>query len=459
MRTPLANVDAAWLRMEEPANRMVVTGVLIFDRPVSLPKVRGLLERRLLRFARFRQRVVEPFGGVGRFGWEDDPHFSIDHHLVGARLPAPGDEAALQAFTSDLASRPFPKGRPPWRFHFVPHFQGGSALVVRLHHCIGDGLALVHVLLSMADGAPEAAAPVREDGDIARRWKDALALLRHPDRFVRSGGEVANHLGSLVRLLLLPPDPSTSFKGRLGKRKKLIWSHPFDLDDFKAMGRATGTTVNDILMAALAGSLRRYLLTGGAVPGKLDVRGVVPVNLRPASEAHLLGNRFGLVFLSLPLGGEDALARLAEVQRRMQALKKSPDAAATFELLWAMGLMPRPLFDLVVDLFATKATAVVTNVMGPREPISLLGVRLRQAMFWVPCAGHLALGVSLLSYAGRIWMGVQSDVGLIPDPERILDGFEEEMNALRAGWRRSDRKRRSHRARRAPPAAVERRRV
>jgi WS/DGAT/MGAT family acyltransferase len=456
--------------MEESVNRMVVAGVLVFDRPVSMKQIRGLLERRLLRFSRFRQRVVVPFGGVGLLSWEDDPQFSIDHHLVGARLPAPRDEAALQAFTSDLASRPFAKGRPPWRFHFVPHFQGGSALVVRLHHCIGDGLALVHVLLSMADGAPEPPAPTRQDGDLEGLWEsvqalprrvgeDVLALLKHPDRMVRSSGEVANHLGSLVRLLLLPPDPATSFKGKLGKKKKLIWSRPFDLDDFKAMGRATGTTVNDILMAALSGSLRRYLLAHGAVPQKLDIRGVVPVNLRPASEAHLLGNRFGLVFLSLPLGVEDTLARLEEVRQRMQALKKSPDAAATFELLWAMGLMPRPLFDLVVDLFATKATTVVTNVVGPKEPISLLGVRLRQAMFWVPCAGHLGLGVSLLSYAGRVWMGVQTDVGLIPDPERILTGFEEEMNALRGGGRRPDPKQRSHRARRPPRRTVGRRGV
>jgi diacylglycerol O-acyltransferase / wax synthase len=184
---------------------------------------------------------------------------------------------------------------------------------------------------------------------------------------------------------------------------------------------------------------------------------VVPVNLRPASEAHLLGNRFGLVFLELPLGAASPRARLAEVRRRMGVLKKAPGAAATFELLWVLGVAPRPLFDAVIDLFATKATAVVTNLVGPREPLFILGARLRQAMFWVPCAGHLGLGVSLLSYGGGVWVGVQSDVGLVPDPERILSAFEEELEALgvsrpsRIAGRRKPL--RSPAARRRPAAA------
>jgi diacylglycerol O-acyltransferase / wax synthase len=468
MRTPLANVDATWHRMEEPANRMVVTGVLVFEEPIPMKKLRGLLEKRLLRFERFRQRIVEPLGGVGMPSWEEDPNFSIDHHFVRARLSAPGDEAALQAFTSDLASRSFGKGRPPWRFHFVPRYQGGCALIARLHHSIGDGLALVHVLLSMADGAPELSDPARPEADPSNTWesvrarlagvaeaalalprragKDALALLGNPGRLVRTSAEVAERLASLVRLLLLPADPQTSFKGPLGIRKKLVWSRPFRLDDFKAAGRATDTTVNDILMTALAGALRRYLLARGAVPKELNLRAAVPVNLRPAGEAHLLGNRFGLVFLSLPLGIEETLARLEELHRRMQALKKSPDAAAIWGLLWVMGQLPRPLFELVVDLFATKATTVVTNVVGPKEAISFLGVGVRQAMFWVPCAGHLGLGVSLLSYDGRVWVGVQADVGLIPDPEQILAGFEEELKVLGVVRRRAEGKRRSSRA-------------
>ncbi|HZX43609.1 MAG TPA: wax ester/triacylglycerol synthase family O-acyltransferase [Myxococcaceae bacterium] len=442
MRTPLASVDASWLRMDEPTNQMVVTGVLVLDTPVSAQRVRTLLQRRLLRFDRFRQRVVRPLAGMGVPSWEDDPEFSLDRHVVVEQLPAPADEAALQALISTLASGSLPPRRPPWRIHFVPSYQGGSALIVRVHHCIADGLALVHVLLSMADAPPEV--PGTGSAGPGSRWAMLRATLARASRALPAG---TDHVAALLRLLLLRPDPMTRFKGPLTLGKKLVWSRAFRLEDFKRFSRANGSTVNDVLMAALAGALRRYLLAHGPVKRRLDVRGVVPVNLRPASEAHRLGNRFGLVFLALPLGIESPKARLAEVRRRMRALKASPGAAATFALLWLLGRMPRPLFDAVIHLFATKATAVVTNVVGPREPLSMLGARLRQAMFWVPCAGHLGLGVSLLSYAGNVWVGVHSDVGLVPDPERIIGAFEEELDALRlAGPARGPEHRKSRRA-------------
>ena len=443
-RTPFANVDAAWLRMDEPNNQMVVTGVLIFETPLTEQRVRALLRRTLLRFARFRQRIVPPFAGVGLPSWEPDPEFSLNHHLSVEHLPDPADEATLQKLISGLVEQPFPPMRPLWRMYLVLHYQDGSALIVRIHHCVGDGLALVHVLLSMADGAPELL-PDRA-GPKPSPWKTLLTSVTTASRALPMA---ADHVASLVRLLLFPPDPATSFKGPLRKPKKVVWSRPFLLEDFRRVGRVTGSTVNDVLMAAIAGALRRYLLDHGAVKPKLEVRGVVPVNLRPAGEAHLLGNRFGLVFLALPLGLDSPGARLTEVRRRMRALKQSAGAAAIYELLWLMGVAPRPLFDAVLELFATKATAVVTKVIGPREPLSILGARLRQAMFWVPCAGHLGLGVSLLSYAGQVWVGVQSDVGLVPDPERIISAFEEELEALRL--RHSSRKIVRRRAR-APSA-------
>ena len=454
MRSPLANVDASWLRMDEPANPMVVTGVLVLDTPVSVQRLRTLLRQRLLPFDRFRQRIVRPFAGVGLPSWEKDPRFSLDHHLLVEKLPPPADEAALQEFLGTLATQPFPAGRPLWRMHFLPHYQGGSAIIVRIHHCIGDGLALVHVLLSMADQAAEFRMADGAERPRSSPWSSLRATVSTAARALPEG---AGHLAALGKLLLLPPDPATRFKGRLGMTKRLVWSRAFRLDEFKRIGRATGSTVNDVLMAALAGALRRYLLEHGAVRRRLDVRGVVPVNLRPPGEAHLLGNRFGLVFLSLPLGLESPRARLAEIRRRMEALKKSPGAAAIFELLWLMGPAPRPLFDALVDLFATKATAVVTNVIGPREHISILGSRLRQAMFWVPCAGHLGLGVSLLSYAGQVWVGVHSDAGLVPDPERIVSAFEDELDAL--GLRRPARTSTGRKAVRAPAARRRSRRV
>ena len=158
MRTPFRNVDASWLRMDDPVNLMVVTGVLVLGAPVPVALLRERVEKRLLRFRRFTSRVVPPFAGVGLPAWEPDPDFDLDRHLQIERLGPGAGEPALQAFVSQLLSEPLPADRPLWSMHFVEHFQGGSAIVARIHHCIGDGLALVHVLLSMADGTPE---PVR----------------------------------------------------------------------------------------------------------------------------------------------------------------------------------------------------------------------------------------------------------------------------------------------------------
>jgi WS/DGAT/MGAT family acyltransferase len=460
MRTSLSSVDASWLRMDDPANLMVVTGVLVFERPASFARLQALVRERLLRFSRFRSRVVPPPGGVGLAAWEEVSDFSLDHHLTEVELEAPGGEAELQRFVSELLSRPFEPGRPLWRCYFVPHYLGGSALVSRIHHCIGDGFALVHVLLSMADGAP----PIEEghvvrppDGHgaglfgglghalshAAERAVDASGSLLHevkelianPGRLAgaaHAGLEVSGQLASLVHLLALPPDPQSAFKGPLAARKAAAWSRPFLLADFKAIGRSTGSTVNDILMAALAGGLRRYLLGRGGLERGFELRSVQPVNLRRPGEAEPLGNRFGLVFLALPLGLEDPLDRLFEVRRRMRLLTQSPQAEAIYSVLVAMGGAPQAVFDLLLGIFGSKGTAVVTNVVGPPKQISVAGVPLGQSMFWVPSAGPFGLGISLQSYAGQVWLGIQSDTGLVPDPQGILEGFADEVAALQA---------------------------
>jgi len=437
MRSLLRNVDASWLRMDDPENLMVVTGVLVLDAPVPVDRIRALLERRLLRFRRFTSRVVPPVAGLGVPSWEPDPDFSLDHHLTVVRLGPGAGEPALQAFVSGLLSEPFPEGRPLWTLHFIEHFRGGSALVARIHHCIGDGLALVHVLLSMADGIPEPesrrARPSASWGiTLGRRVvQGAAAVLDRPGRIGDLARLASSSTSSLLRLLALPADPPTALKGALGARKTAAWSRAFDLGEFKTIGRATGSTVNDVLMAALAGALRCSLLRRGELPGDLEVRAVVPVNLRGPEAAGRLGNRFGLVFLALPVGIDDPLDRLFEVRRRMRALKSSAQALAVYQVLWAMGAAPRPVFDLALRIFASKGTAVVTNVVGPRETISIAGAPLSQAMFWVPSAGKLALGVSLLSYAGKVWMGLQCDAAIVPDPDVLLGGFEAEVASLR----------------------------
>ena len=453
-RKPVSSVDTAWLRMEDPTNLMMITGVMVFSAPMEYERLRLTVENRLLRFDRFRQRVAA--STTGRFYWEDDPDFDINYHLARASLPPPRDQATLQDLASLLASTQLDASKPPWQLHLVEEYGEGCALICRLHHCIGDGLALVHVLLSLTDKGPDAPWPVFTPATRHERGRRPLDRILQPSRaalrstrrmanlmmdqcqairddsshaadLVRTGGRASY---ALARLAAYWPDPKTIFKGSLGIGKQAAWSEAIPLNDVKAIGAGLGGTVNDVLLTAMSGALRRYLQSRNQAVDRLDFRAIVPVNLRAPGKEEELGNKFGLVFLSLPIGIADPQQRLQELKRRMDGLKGSLEAPVAFGILTTIGASPQPLQDLVVKFFGTKGTGVMTNVIGPRQEIYLAGVPLESLMFWVPQSGRLGLGVSILSYNDRVWLGVITDRGLVPDPERIVDAFEAEFTAL-----------------------------
>jgi len=442
MKQQLSAVDAAWLRMEDPTNLMMVTGVLLFQSRLDLGRVRAVIEERLLSFARFRQRVEEPPLGIGLPRWVIDRHFDLDAHIHNVALPAPAGKAALEAFVSDLLGTPLDFSKPLWQVHLVEHAEG-SAIVSRLHHAIADGIALIRVLLSLTDPSrrpPRRPSPAQSRGTSdggssllrAGGWlaQAGFGLARDPGHALRLAGLGADAAATLARVALLPPDPPTALKGPLGVRKRAAWSDPLSLAEVKAAGARAGGTINDVLVTAAAGALRRYLVGRGEDVAGMDVRATVPVNLRPLQQAHRLGNQFGVVFLTLPLGFEAPRERLAEIKRRMDELKSSLQPVVAFGALNAIGFLPSRLQPLPIQFFGSKASVVLTNVPGPRERLYLAGEPLKRAMFWVPQSGRLGLGISILTYAGEVLMGVASDVGLVPDPQTIVEGFHAELGEL-----------------------------
>ncbi|MCW5853082.1 MAG: wax ester/triacylglycerol synthase family O-acyltransferase [Anaerolineae bacterium] len=452
---PMAPVDTAWYRMEQRDNLMMITGVYMFDGPLDYDRLRATIEYRFLRYERFRQRVIPSSMPNQPPRWELDPHFDLDDHIHRFKLPPPGDKAMLQRYVSHLMSTPLDMSRPLWEFHLVEGYGGGSAIVSRLHHCIADGIALVSVMLSMLDHEEDAPwpEPLPEVDGRRRRRGPLASLLRPVTRTVRSTqrmAEVITHegmetlihpskaveltklgvgtAGALGKLLLMPPDPKTVFKGSLQADKGAAWSEAIPLDEVKAIGKALRGTVNDVLLTAVAGALRRYLLDEGQPTDDLNIRAVIPVNLRPIDEVTpKLGNHFGLVFLSLPLGIEDPFDRLHELKRRMDDIKHSPEAVVALGILQVTGMVPEQIQDIIVNIFGMKATAVMTNVPGPREPLYLAGQPIKGVMFWVPQSGRLGLGVSILSFHGQVTLGIASDLGLIPNPGQIVTHFEEEF--------------------------------
>jgi diacylglycerol O-acyltransferase len=455
-RTPLSAADTFWLRNEDPTNLMMVTAVMMFGRRIDPARLRRIIEERLLPLPRFRERVdVWPLGLVPQ--WVTEPNFDLDAHLHHVAVPEPGDKAALEAFVGDLSSTPLDFSKPLWQWHLIDYGEG-SVIVARVHHAVGDGMALVRVLLSLTDTEPNrtasASTAMPRDaqldegygvlGDLFRTGNAvagrALGAARRPGRTLGLLGQwaaaAATGLAAIAEVALMLPDPRTSLKGPLGFTKRVAWSEPIDLALIKAIGARESATVNDVLVSAAAGGLRRYLKGRGDDVAGLEVRAAVPVNLRPPEQAYKLGNQFGLVMAPLPVGIADPRRRLVEVKRQMDDLKSSMMPVAAFGLLNAVGLTHARIQDPLMQFFGAKSSLVLTNVPGPTQPLYLAGRRLDRIMFWVPQSGRLALGVSILSYAGEVLVGVTSDAGLVPDPAQIVAGFEAELARLGEGSRR-----------------------
>jgi WS/DGAT/MGAT family acyltransferase len=431
---PMSSVDAAWLGMEDPTNLMMVTGVLMLDGKVDAKRLGSLLDTRLAPFGRFHQRVVRPRTRGGMPHWQDDAKFDIGNHVSHVALPGPGGDKSLSAFVSEQMSTPLDFTKPLWHVHLIDGYEKGSVVLARIHHSIADGIALVRVMLSLTDPTPNASSRRRSAASSNHAgpldWLPGAAS--GAARLLQDPGRIAEGAYRLGRLVLLPPDPPTPFKGELGRRKRAAWSNPVPLEHFKAIGKAYGATVNDVLVATATGALRRYLEGRGESTKGVAIRASVPVNLRPVQDAHRLGNSFGLVFLTLPIGIVDPVRRLRAIKKEMDELKRSPEAIVAFGLLNLLGLAPVEVERLGLRFFGSKATAVLTNVPGPREPLYLAGRKLDRVMFWVPQSGRLGLGISILSYAGGVMLGVATDEGLVADPEKIVDAFEKEFRSLKA---------------------------
>jgi diacylglycerol O-acyltransferase len=426
---PLTGVDHAWLRMESRVNPMVITALIVVDGRLEPGRLEAVLEERLLPHARFRQRVV---GGAPWTTprWELDPEFDLRNHVIRERLPPPGGRKWLEVRVGELFGQPMNRRRPLWDVRVFDDFEGGTAIVCRFHHAVADGMALLRILLSLTDAGEDTPDP-RPPRPQKRNGVTPTALL-DPDRLLRLAKHGANGAVALGRLLLLPPETPTPIRGRLTRRKAASWSEPFAIPDIKAIGKKVGGTVNDALLAALAGALGTYLEERNLTTEGLDLRAVVPVDLRPTDRPPAAGNFFGLVFLDLPVGIRDPLERLRETKRRMDRIKSTPEAAAVFQLLHAVGYTAPVVEEAALRYFGSKASAVVSNVPGPKECRILAGREIRDILFWVPESGGIGFGASFFGYRERIRVGVVTDASLVPEPAVIAAGVEAEVDRLAA---------------------------
>ncbi len=425
-RTPVEAADGVWLQ-DTVQNPMIINAVYVTD-PLDVDTMRGVWRRRVTeagggkRYPRFIQRIVSV---GGRDYWEEDRDYQLERHIFECPdCDGVQSQEDLQKLVASLAAQPLPGDRPLWQIQAIPEYRDGSAFIVRIHHAIGDGATLVPVLFALVDPHRQRD---EDEGEVSPRVETGKAV------YAKTAVKVAAAAAGpyvLLKKAIRRRDANALTGSVLSGTKRVSWSAPLDLDKIKDVKNRLGATVNDVLMACVAGSVRRYDQHHGN--GRLHaVRATVPVNVRAPEEPYKMGNKFAAVLLELPGDVSDPLERVRETKRRMDRLKRSVEplvmyGAASFMLR----VLPRGASRWLIDFFANKCSCVLTNVPGPQEALHMAGRRLRHLMFWVPQRAEIGVGISILSFSGTVRVGVISDAEVIDDPGEIVEGFEEEFWTL-----------------------------
>ena len=498
-RRRLGVQDALWLEMDRPHNLMVVDSVIWTAEPLNFTKVRAVVEERLInRYPVFRSRAVKD--DDGSWWWEPDPDFDFDNHVSLVSLHNPDDPRALQDLVAAHRTEVLDRNHPLWQAIWVKRYGNGSAMLLRSHHAIADGMRMVQLSMSLFDSSPQggpimapaikqvAAQPHPPGQPLGRRLRSAAGgvartaggavsrvtgvfgvaseapqLLHRAGRMghyaLRNPVGVGNTLvsaaqatgaglvrnvraalpggGSLVdffsaapgdvdtlrKMLVGTRNDVTLWTGTAGEEKSVAWSEPLSLAAVKAVAGANRCTVNDVLVATVAGTLQSYLAAHGARCSSVTF--MVPVNLKPLDLTlpDTLGNDFALVQLELPTDEPDPLKILAIAKRRMDRIKHGHEAAVAFRFQEAIAGLSHDLYEASVDLFTNRTVGTLTNVPGPDMPVYLAGSLVDGMVGWAPISGDQPMSFTIYSYDGEITVGIACDTTLVPDHETIVDGF------------------------------------
>ncbi len=416
----VAGPDGVWLQ-DSPANLMLIQTVFTVDR-IDLESFRELWVERVMeadggrRYPRFTQRVVTV---GGKAYWQEDADFDLGNHIFVPEDAAGLDtKEKLQAYIGALASKPLPEDRPRWQIRLIPEFaDGSSALLIRIHHCMGDGIGLIPIVFSLLDSESGMVMPAVLDKKGKPPNKALLGL-----RALLAGPFL------LAQKFLWVADRSPLHGPELAGTKRVAWTGPIDLGLIKRAKNRLGATVNDVLAACVAAGLRRYVEGRGGELRRLRVS--MPVNMRSRHEKLRMDNKFAAVLLALPVAA-GWRQQVDATRRSMNRLKRSIEPVFTFVTANLMlKTMPQRMSRRVIDFLANKCSCVLTNVPGPQEPAYVAGRRLRAMLFWVPQRARIGVGISIFTLAGTVRIGVIADTALVPDPEPIIEAFEEEVRQL-----------------------------
>ena len=451
----LTALDASFLHMEDASSHMHVASVMVFDGdPPPYDELLQAIERRLHLVPRYRQRLAFVPFGQGRPRWIDDPHLNLRYHVRATALPEPGSEEQLKALAGRVFSQQLDRDKPLWELWLAEGLEGGRfAVLAKTHHALVDGISGVDIATVLFDAAPEPAAPA----DPGEPWlprplpsraqllgealveratlpaevaRTARAVLRGPRRVAASLRDAAVGIGAMAWAGLTPA-PATPFNDRIGPHRRFTWVRT-SLGDIKAIKNELGGTVNDVVLATVAGALGRHLRRRGQKTDGLELKGFVPVSVRADVDRGALGNRVAAMIAPLPVWCEDPVARLDVVREAMAGLKESGQAVGAQALTELGGFASPTIMGQAARLFTSQRffNVVVTNVPGPQFPLYLMGREMVDPFPMVPLARGQGLGIALMSYNGRLDFGLVGDYELLWDIDELADDVRASLGEL-----------------------------
>ena len=456
MADRLSPLDVSFLYMETPTTAMHVGGVAVFDPPeggFDYDRLVELISQRIALVPRYRQKVKSIPGRLANPVWVDDEDFDVTYHVRRSALPKPGNDAQLRELVGRLQSRQLDRNRPLWEIYLVEGLEGGRVgIVTKTHHAMVDGVSAVDIGTVILDVTPEPRevpdddwSPRHEPGAAALVAGAVSDLVKRPTQAIdtaRSAVVDARHtatkaatvasavLSSVVSMAR--PAPSSPLNVTIGEQRRFGMAAT-DLDDYKRVRKAHGGTVNDVVLATVAGALRSWLLTRGeTVTATTTIRAMVPVSVR--TDGDQMGNRVSSYFVDLPVGEINPVMRLHQVSFAMRGHKESGQAVGADAIVQMSGFAPPTIHSLgarVASSFTRRLfNLVVTNVPGPQFPLYAAGARMLSMYPVVPLAKGQAVSCGLTSYDGGVFYGLNADRDAMPDIDVLASLIEESLAEL-----------------------------
>ncbi|MDQ1646018.1 MAG: diacylglycerol O-acyltransferase / wax synthase [Cryptosporangiaceae bacterium] len=454
----LSSLDVAFLYMEENTTPMHVGGVAIFEPPTGgfdYDRLVELVSERIAQVPRYRQKIRRIPGSLAAPVWVDDSAFDLGFHIRRSALPKPGTEAQLRELVGRLMSRRLDQGRPLWEMYLVEGLSGGRiALISKTHHAMVDGNAavdLAQVILDLGpnprETPPNIWRPKPEPNALELVAGAVTQLIQRPTEIAdtvrvamldarSTVTKVAGALGGILAAARTAarPAPESPLNVPIGEQRRYGMAKA-ELDDFKAVRKAHSGTINDVVLATVAGALRSWLMTRGEPVGtKSVVRAMVPVSVRGDVNRDGQGNHVASYLVDLPVGEPNAVVRLHQVSYAMRAHKEAGQSVGAEALVHLGGFAPPTLHALgakaASGLSRRLFNIVVTNVPGPQFPLYAAGAKMLEVYPVVPLARGQAISIGLTSYNGGVYFGLNADRDAMPDVDVLAGLIEESLGEL-----------------------------